>query len=70
MMNQIIAVRVVGGAVYIPIRPVCERLGVDWSSQYRRTKRDEILNSELRSVAVTTTEPNRTRNINMVLFAH
>ncbi len=29
--------------VYIPVRPICEHLGVDWSAQYRRINRDPVL---------------------------
>ena len=42
--------------VYVPIRPICEYLGLDWSAQYRRIKRDEVLVEKLLSVAITATE--------------
>ena len=42
--------------VYVPLRPIVEFLGVDWSSQYRRVRRDDIFKQELRSVVVTTTD--------------
>lgn len=41
--------------VYVPIRPICELLGVDWPSQYRRINRDPVLSSKLTGVVVTTT---------------
>ena len=42
--------------VYIPIRPICEYLGLDWSAQYRRLKRDVVMAENLNSVAMTATE--------------
>ena len=36
----------------IPIRPICEALGIDWSSQKQRVERDEILSSTM--VMITT----------------
>ena len=41
--------------MYVPLRPICEYLGLDWSAQFRRLKRDEVLADELTSVAMTTT---------------
>jgi hypothetical protein len=32
--------------VYVPLLPICEYLGLDWSAQNRRVRRDEILNDE------------------------
>ena len=51
--------------VYVPVRPICEFLGVSWSGQLRRLNRDAVLSEEIRSVNVTFTEPNRTRQIAM-----
>jgi hypothetical protein len=48
------AVRIADGTIYVPLRPICEALGVDWTAQYRRLKRDEIL-SRLQGVAVMAT---------------
>ena len=31
----------------IPLRPICERLGIDWGSQLRRTKRDPTFDEHL-----------------------
>lgn len=42
--------------VYVPIRPICDYLGVDWSSQRRRIANDPVLSKRARSVAVTATE--------------
>ena len=43
--------------IYIPVRPICDYLGVDWSGQYRRINRDPVLSAELvPCVAVTATQ--------------
>jgi hypothetical protein len=41
--------------VLVPLRQFCQYLGVDWASQYQRTKRDEILAREMAAVVITTT---------------
>ena len=40
--------------VLVPLRQFCQYLGVDWASQYQRTKRDEILAREMAAVVITT----------------
>lgn len=46
------------GQIYVALRPIVEALGLDWSAQYRRIKRDPVLSGEIKtiSVAVTATE--------------
>lgn len=41
--------------VYIPLRPICEYLGLDWSAQTRRVRRDPVLSKWTRFVAITAT---------------
>lgn len=41
--------------IYVPVRPICDYLGLAWSGQYERIKRDEVLADELRGVRVTRT---------------
>lgn len=41
--------------VYVPVRPICDFLGVDWSSQRQRILRDPVLADEIQRVVVTTT---------------
>ena len=53
--DQITAVLTEGDTIYIPIRPICELLGVDWSAQRQRLNRDSILSAEIQRVVVTTT---------------
>lgn len=57
--DEIMAVLVETGnerTVYIPLRPVCEYLGIDWGSQYKRLQRDVVLLEQIRSVVITTTD--------------
>ncbi len=41
---------------YVPLKPICEFLGVAWSPQLRRINRDPILSEVATSVTVTVTE--------------
>lgn len=51
--NQKIVIVLNGKQKFVPVRPICEALGVDYSSQVKRLKRDQILNSVV--VTMTTT---------------
>jgi hypothetical protein len=53
--DEVTAVRMEDGAVYVPIRPLCDHLGIDWSSQLQRINRDAVLSDEIQGVVVTTT---------------
>lgn len=53
--DEIIAVRVKDGTIYVPIRPICERMGLDWSGQRQRIMRDAVLSQKIQGVGVTTT---------------
>jgi HAMP domain-containing protein len=57
--DVIIAVRTSDGSVHVPVRPVCDLLGVNWAAQYRRINRDAVLAEELRSVEITAQEGER-----------
>ncbi len=54
--DDILAVIVEGGSIYVPIRPICDFLGVDWSAQRQRIMRDPVLAEEVEIVVVTTTK--------------
>ena len=41
--------------LYVPLRPICDYLGLSWSGQFERIKRDEVLSEELRDVRVSRT---------------
>ncbi len=41
--------------VFVPVRPLCEFLGVDWSGQRQRIMRDPVLSMVVRIVGITPT---------------
>lgn len=50
--DEIIAVRAQDGSVYVPVRPICDLLGVSWSSQQNRINRDEVLSEVAANISV------------------
>ena len=54
--DEIPAVVVEGGRVFVPLRPICDFLGVDWSAQTRRVRRDTVLSESTSTVAITATD--------------
>lgn len=42
--------------IYVPVRPLCDYLGLNWDGQRRRMNRDAVLSEEVMSVVVTTTD--------------
>ena len=54
--DYLVAVRTDDGNVYVPVRPICELLGVNFDGQRRRINRDPVLAEEVMSVVVTTTD--------------
>lgn len=42
-------------SIYVPLRPICEYLGLSWGSQRNRIMRDEILAGMTRGVFITNT---------------
>lgn len=45
--------------IFVPIRPICEFLGVAWDPQRRRINRDLVLSDEVKGVTVTVTPGGR-----------
>lgn len=54
--DLLIAVRAPSGPVYVPVRPICDLLGVNFDGQRRRINRDPVLSEEVMFVVVTTTD--------------
>ena len=50
--DQITAVRVEDGTVYVPIRPICDLLGIDRRGQQQRIDRDPVLSELAQSITV------------------
>lgn len=46
-------------AIYVPVRPVCDFLGLNWSGQRQRLARDAVLSAALKGVVVTHTPSGR-----------
>lgn len=44
--DEIMAVRTEDGRVFVPLRPIVERLGLNWSGQRLRLRRDPVLRGE------------------------
>lgn len=57
--DQVTAVRLDNGAVFVPVRPICDNLGVTWSPQLRLINRDPVLSEEATSVTVTVIQQGR-----------
>ena len=55
----IVAVRMDDGDVYVPIRPICDNLGVTLAGQRERINRDPVLAEMATSVSVTLTQQAR-----------
>ncbi len=51
-----ITVALAGEEMYVPLRSLTEFLGLEWSSQFRRLQRDEILASRVQQVIVTSAD--------------
>lgn len=45
--------------IYIPLKPICDRLGVTWPSQLNRINRDPVLTKKLKGVFITNTPGGR-----------
>lgn len=55
--DEIAAVQVEQGGkqiIYVPLRPLCDYLGVDWSGQLQRVRRDPVLSDALTPCVVVT----------------
>ncbi len=53
--DEILVVLVKAGGeqqIYVPIRQFCKYLGLDWSAQYRRIRRDEVLSQCLTNILI------------------
>jgi hypothetical protein len=54
--DPIPAVQAADETIYVPVRAISDNLGLDWPSQYKRLKRDEVLAEALRSVQIQTAD--------------
>jgi len=50
--DELTAVKLADGEIYVPVRRLCDNLGLTWSSQYMRIQRDEVLSEAAKTVLV------------------
>ncbi len=50
--DNVVAVRVEDGSVYVPVRPLCELIGVSWQGQAKKLRNDPILSEVSTSVNI------------------
>jgi len=58
--DQVIAVKVEDEKIYVPIRPICDLIGVDSASQRQRIDRDLVLSEVVKLCDVVTTSQGQT----------
>ena len=54
--GKLTAVKLESGKILVPVRRLCDNLGLDWAAQRQRINRDEVLSDALKSVVITTTD--------------
>jgi len=54
--DELTAVLAEDGTVYVPIRPICDSLGLDWDGQRQRIHRDPVLSEVSMSAVITTAD--------------
>jgi len=64
--DVLVAVRTDNDNVYVPVRPICDLLGVQWSAQSKRIKRDPVLSQESVSVSIMDTQGGQPQHRAMV----
>jgi hypothetical protein len=45
--------------VYVPLRPICDYLGLAWNGQFQRINRDPVLTEAIKGVPITGTPGGR-----------
>lgn len=48
--DDVLIVAIVGDEAYVALRPITDFLGLEWSAQFRRVQRDEVLSSQTQLV--------------------
>jgi hypothetical protein len=51
--GDVLLMAMVGDVPYVALRPIADFLGLDWSAQYRRVQRDDVLVDEAQLVSMT-----------------
>ncbi|MCO5186060.1 MAG: hypothetical protein M9928_09375 [Anaerolineae bacterium] len=53
--DELIAVKLEDGRTVVPVKPICDALGVNWDGQRQRITRDDVLSAESVTCTVITT---------------
>ncbi len=57
--GDVLLVAMVGNTPYVALRPIAEFLGLEWSAQFRRVQRDDVLAEEAQLVAMAAADGRR-----------
>jgi len=60
-------IALVDGVPYVALHPITDFLGIDWTAQYRRLLRDDILNEEKRMVIMMSADGKRREMVSLPL---
>ena len=63
--DEILALRLPNGEIYIPLRPICDAIGLNWAGQRQRIQRDPVL-SKMATIIQVSREGTRGGNPNML----
>ncbi len=63
--DEILALRLPNGEIHIPLRPICDAIGLNWAGQRQRIQRDPVL-SQIASIIQVSREGTRGGNPNML----
>lgn len=51
--GDVLLIAMIGNTPFVALRPIADFLGLEWSAQYRRVQRDDVLSEEAQLVATT-----------------
>jgi hypothetical protein len=52
--DEVLAARTETSEIYLPVKPICTALGVNWGTQFRKIKSDEVLLESIRTLRLQT----------------
>jgi len=52
--DEVLAARTETSEIYLPVKPICTALGVNWGTQFRKIKSDEVLLESTRTLRLQT----------------
>jgi hypothetical protein len=51
--DELIAVKMEDGSIYVPVVRLCENLGISWPAQFERINRHNVLADTVKTIRVT-----------------